>query len=75
MPARAMALVAAVAALSAAAAPSVYRSPLTRVASVDPLRAGSVYDSAVVAHIYETLLDVDYVKRPYSIAPGLASLP
>ena len=70
-----MALVAAVAALSAAAAPSVYRSPLTRVASVDPLRAGSIYDSAVVAHIYETLLDVDYVKRPYSIAPGLASLP
>jgi len=68
-------MLAAVAALSAAAAPSVYRAPLNRVASLDPLRASSIYDCKVVAHVYETLLEVDYTKRPYAIIPALSALP
>ena len=72
---RGVTLATAVASLCAAAAPSVYRAPLSRVASIDPLRAASIYDSSVVAHVYETLLEVDYAKRPYTIVPSMSALP
>ena len=75
MPSRAATVLAAAAALSASAAASVYRAPLNPVASMDPLRAASIYDSAVVPHVYETLLEVDYAKRPYALAPAMSSLP
>lgn len=56
-------------------AETVFRRPLERVVSMDPLRASSAYDSRAVQLVYEPLLDVDYYARPYRLAPGLCDLP
>ncbi len=56
-------------------APSVFRRPLERVASLDPLRSASVCEARAVALVYETPLEIDYVARPYRLCPGFCSMP
>ncbi|MDD5706527.1 MAG: ABC transporter substrate-binding protein [Kiritimatiellae bacterium] len=63
-------------AVLAADAPTVFRRTIERVASLDPAEAASAYAARSVALVYETLLEYDYVARPYRLIPGLAaSLP
>ncbi|MBR1870473.1 MAG: hypothetical protein IJ802_01450, partial [Kiritimatiellae bacterium] len=57
------------------AAANVFRRPIPRVASLDPLRSASVADAQAVALVYETPLEVDYAARPYRLASGLCELP
>ena len=54
---------------------SVYRRALERVASMDPLQAASVPDSKAISLVYEPLLEVDYVARPYALKPCLCEMP
>ena len=56
-------------------AETVYRRATERVASMDPMRSGSVPDARAVQLVYEPLLDVDYYARPYKLVPGLCDLP
>ena len=53
----------------------VFRRPMERVASMDPLRAASVCESRAVSLVYEPLLEVDYFARPYRLKAGLCDLP
>ena len=52
-----------------------YRRPSERVASMDPIHSTSVPDSRVIQLVYEPLLDIDYVARPYKLIPGSCELP
>ena len=54
---------------------AIYRRALERVASMDPLQAASVPDSKAISLVYEPLLEVDYVARPYKLKPCLCDLP
>ena len=69
----------AVAACSSAVADTpreaIFRRPLERVASLDPLRSSSVCESRAVSLDYEPLLEVDYFARPYRLKPRLCELP
>ncbi|RYZ77066.1 MAG: hypothetical protein EOP05_03060 [Proteobacteria bacterium] len=42
------------------------------VKGLDPLRANDLYSSTVIAQIYEGLLQYHYLKRPFTLEPGLA---
>ena len=42
---------------------------------MDPLQAASVPDSKAISLVYEPLLEVDYVARPYRLKPCLCDLP
>lgn len=76
MPAFRLSLMAAVMlAASFASAEAVFRRPISRVASMDPLRSSSVPDATAVQLVFETPLEVDYIKRPYSLKPGICELP
>ena len=61
--------------ICAASGNNVFRRPIPRVASLDPLRSASVSDAQAVTLVYETPLEVDYFARPYRLAPGLCELP
>jgi ABC-type transport system substrate-binding protein len=54
---------------------TTYRRALERVASMDPLQAASVPDSKAISLVYEPLLEVDYVARPYALKPCLCDMP
>lgn len=54
---------------------TTYRRALERVASMDPLQSASVPDSKAIVLVYEPLLEVDYVARPYRLKPCLCELP
>ena len=54
---------------------SIFRRPLERVASLDPLRSSSVCESRAVSLVYEPLLEVDYFARPYRLKPCLCEMP
>lgn len=54
---------------------SVYRRPFGRVASMDPIRAADVLSAEAVALVYEPLLEVDYVARPYRLKPCVCEMP
>ncbi len=56
-------------------ATTVFRRPIERVASIDPLRSSAVYDSMAIALVYESPLEVDYFARPYKLRPSLCDLP
>src|SRR5262249_53040148 len=43
-----------------------------RIQSFDPVQADDVFVSEQVALVYETLLQYHYLKRPYTLEPGLA---
>ncbi len=52
----------------------VYRHALDGVpGNIDPVRAGTVYASAVVVNAYDTLYRYRYLARPYELAPNLAA--
>ena len=53
----------------------VFRRPLERVASMDPIRSAAIYSSHAISLVYEPILEVDYYKRPYALRPGLCELP
>ena len=55
--------------------PRTYRRALERVASMDPLQAASVPDSKAISLVYEPMLEVNYVARPYTLKPCLCDLP
>ncbi|MGN0847950.1 MAG: ABC transporter substrate-binding protein [Kiritimatiellia bacterium] len=59
----------------AAVAELVFRRPLERVASMDPLRSASVCEARAVALVYESPLEVDYFARPYRLKGSLCDLP
>lgn len=42
------------------------------VKGLDPIRASDLYSSTVIAQMYEGLLQYHYLKRPYTLQPGLA---
>lgn len=52
---------------------AVFRRSMDRVASLDPVDAASVYAGRAVGLVYETLVEYDYVARPYRLVPGLAA--
>lgn len=56
-------------------ADSTYRRALERVASMDPMQSASVPDSKAIVLVYEPLLEVDYVARPYQLKPCLCEMP
>jgi oligopeptide transport system substrate-binding protein len=58
---------------AAAAGEEVFRRSMDRVASMDPAASSSLYSSRAVHLVYETLLDVDYLARPYRLIPLLAT--
>lgn len=46
------------------------------VKGLDPIRANDLYSSMVIMQMFEGLLQYHYLKRPYTLQPGLAeSLP
>ena len=70
-----IAVLAAAWAFAACCGEAVFRRPISRVASMDPIRSSSVPDATCVQLVYETPLEVDYYARPYRLKPGLCSLP
>jgi oligopeptide transport system substrate-binding protein len=57
----------------APAGTSVYRHALDgRVATVDPIRASTVYANHLVVNLYDTLYSYRYLARPYALKPNLA---
>jgi ABC-type transport system substrate-binding protein len=43
-----------------------------KIKGLDPILAEDAYSSLQVLQIYDTLLQYNYLKRPYSLMPGLA---
>jgi len=41
--------------------------------TLDPQVAYSVIDHSVIGNVYDTLLEYDYLKRPYTLIPGLST--
>ena len=54
---------------------AAFTRPLERVSTMDPAMAQSAYDARAVQLVYETPLSIDYVARPYRLAPGLCEMP
>lgn len=44
----------------------------SEVKGMDPIYANDLYSSNEVARVYEGLLEYEYLKRPYTLAPNLA---
>ena len=51
-----------------------FTRPMERVATMDPAMGRSIYDAHATALVYESLLAVDYLARPYRIVPGCCEL-
>lgn len=49
--------------------------PMERVSTMDPIMAQSTYDLRAANLVYETVLSIDYVARPYRLNPGACELP
>ena len=49
---------------------ATFTRTMERVATLDPAFSQSVYDSRVVQLLYEPLLKVDYLARPYKLTAG-----
>ena len=54
---------------------ATFTRTMERVATLDPAFSQSVYDSRVVQLLYEPLLKVDYLARPYTLTAGYCELP
>jgi len=54
---------------------ATFTRPLERVTTLDPVLAQSAYDMRAVRLVYEPVLAVDYVARPYRLVPGACELP
>ena len=44
-----------------------------KVKGMDPIYANDLYSSNEVARVYESLMEYNYVKRPYELRPNLAA--
>lgn len=42
------------------------------IKGLDPIRANDLYSSMAIANIFESLLQYNYLKRPFTLEPGLA---
>lgn len=51
---------------------TVLRQSTQRIRGFDPVKAGDVSSAIAIARIYETLLQYDYLNRPYRLEPLLA---
>ncbi len=60
---------------SAALLAASFTRPMERVSTMDPAEVRTIYDSHAVALVYETPLQIDYKKRPYTLVPGFCELP
>ena len=51
----------------------VLRLPMSTIGpnSLDPVRGSSVYDNKAANYVYETLLEYEYLERPYKLKPCL----
>ena len=51
----------------------VLRLPMTTAGpnSLDPVRGSSTYDNIAANYVYETLLEYEYLTRPYKLKPLL----
>ena len=56
-------------------ATTVFSRALERVDTMDPAKSQSAYDSRAIHLVYETPLEIDYMKRPYELVPSLCELP
>ncbi len=56
----------------AAPTPRTLVRPAARVRGFDPVRAGDAASAMAYARIYEGLLQIDYLARPYRVVPLLA---
>jgi len=54
---------------------ATFSRTLERVSTMDPAQATSVYDAHAVQLVYEPPLEIDYLARPYRLAPGYCELP
>ena len=54
---------------------AVFTRSLERVGTIVPSESQSVYDARAVQLVYETILSIDYTKRPYELRPGFCELP
>ena len=54
---------------------ATFTRPLERVSTMDPVMVQSAYDSRAAKLVYESILSIDYVARPYRLAPGCCDLP
>lgn len=54
---------------------ATFTRPLERVTTMDPAMAQSVYESRAVQLVYETILSIDYMARPYRLVAGACELP
>lgn len=45
------------------------------IKGVDPVNASDLYSGLVVGHLYDTLFEYDYLKRPYTAVPNLTEAP
>ena len=61
--------------LLAALLAAVFSRPMERVSTMDPAMTQSMYDAQAVQLVYETPLTVDYLARPYRLAPGYCDMP
>lgn len=54
---------------------AVFSRPMERVSTMDPALVQSMYDSRASKLVYESILAIDYVARPYRLVPGACELP
>jgi ABC-type transport system substrate-binding protein len=54
---------------------AVFTRPMERVSTMDAAMSRSVYDARAIQLVYESPLSIDYLARPYRLAPGYCSLP
>ena len=60
---------------AAALLAATFTRPMERVTTMDPVMVQSAYDARAVRLAYESVLEIDYVARPYRIVPGACELP
>lgn len=69
-------ILAALSLLASAAEPATLYRTVDRTSSLDPIKTEAVGDMRCVALVYETLLEYEYVTRPYKLRGCVAeSLP
>ena len=54
---------------------ATFTRTMERVMTMDPAMATSIYDAHAVQLVYEPLLEIDYLARPYKLVPCFCELP
>ncbi len=61
--------------LAALALAATFTRPMERITTMDPVMVQSAYDMRAMRLVYETVLSIDYVARPYRLVPCACELP